>query len=641
MCGIAGYAALDARRALDADAVSGMLRCVAHRGPDDEGVYTERGVVLGHRRLSIIDVAGGHQPLSGARDTTAIVCNGEIYNYREVRALLEARGHRLRTASDTEVAAHAYDAWGSDFLDRLDGMFAIALWDGAERRLVLARDRMGEKPLYWTIADGLLLFASELSAILAHPAVEPDIDTRALSAYLGLEYVPAPHTIVRGVQKLEPGTMLILQDGDIAISRYWTLDPRQDVRRRPYGEAVLELRQRLENAVRSRLVSDVPLGIFLSGGIDSSTVAALAARAGALETFAIGFDEPSFDESRWARDVALWIGSHHHEHVVRAGDMPDLVPRLGALLDEPIGDASILPTAVLCGFARQHVTVALGGDGGDELFAGYYMHQGQRIARTARALPSFAREGLSSLAARLPVSHRNFSFGFKLQTYLRGAAHPPPSNHVLWMSSFGGDEQHDLLEHEVWEASGRGTAIFEAAHAAWRGSEGAPLLARVTHLDALTYLPSDILTKVDRASMSVALEVRAPFLARDVVEFAFGVPDAWRMRGLTGKRMLRDAVRDLLPPGVLRRPKKGFGVPVAAWINGALAPLVDDILSFDRLRAGGLFRPGDVQRLLDEHRAGLADHRKRIWTLLLFELWRAHHLESRREGVAAAGVAGA
>ncbi|MCI0432384.1 MAG: asparagine synthase (glutamine-hydrolyzing) [Gemmatimonadetes bacterium] len=639
MCGIAGCASLDARRPPVAEGVRRMLPCIAHRGPDDEGIHADTGIVLGHRRLSIIDVEGGHQPLSGTRDSTIVVCNGEVYNYRELRAQLEARGHRFRTVSDTEVAAHAYDAWDTAFLERLDGMFAIALWDGARRRLILARDRMGEKPLYWTVADGLLVFGSELSALLAHPSVEATLDSAALSAYLGLEYVPAPQTMLAGVHKLEPGTLVVLEDGEIETRRYWTLDAQPAARPRSYADAVEELHEKLDRAVRSRLVSDVPLGIFLSGGIDSSTVAALAARAGALETFSIGFDEPSFDESGWARDVARWIGSRHHEQKVRASDMPDLVPGLGALLDEPIGDASILPTAMLSRFARKRVTVALGGDGGDELFAGYYMHQGQRVAELARRLPGFAQRGLAAAVTKLPVSHANFSLGFRIRTYLRGSAHAPPLNHVLWMSSFAPAEQELLLQPDVYDAGGRGRETFRAAHAAWAASEGAPLLARVTHLDALTYLPNDILTKVDRASMAVALEVRAPFLARDVVEFAFGVPDAWRMRGLTGKRMLRDAARNLLPPGVLSRRKKGFGVPVAAWINGALATLVDDVLSADRLRTGGLFRPAAVQRLIAEHREGRADHRKKIWTLLVFELWRAHRLESRHEGVAAQGAA--
>ena len=635
MCGIAGYAAFDPRRPLDGGSVHAMLACIAHRGPDDEGVFESPGIVLGHRRLSVIDVEGGHQPLFGEDPRTAIVCNGEVYNYRELGRELSAHGHTFRTRSDSEVAAHAYDAWGLDFLDRLDGMFAIALWDGARRRLVLARDRAGEKPLFWAVCDGLLLFASELSALIAHQALTPEIDPVSLSAYLANEYVPAPRSMLAGVHKLEPGTALVLEDGVLDVRRYWRLDPRPALSPLPYNEAVRELRRRLETAVTSRLVSDVPLGIFLSGGIDSSTVAALAARAGALETFSIGFEEDSFDESSWARQVANEIGSHHHERVVRGDEAPDLVPRLGAMLDEPIGDASILPTALLSAFARERVTVALGGDGGDELFAGYYMHQGQRVARLARALPAFLRNGIDAVAGRMPVSHSNFSLSFKVKTFLKGAGEKPPYNHALWMFSFSPAEQQSLLEPDVLNAANHARDVFAAAEAAWAGSEGAPLLARVTHLDALTYLPNDILTKVDRASMAVALEVRAPFLARDVMEFAFSVPDAYRMRGLSGKRMLRDAVRGLIPDAVIDRPKKGFGMPVAAWLNGPLAEMANDLFATDRLRAGGVFRPTTVQRLLAEHRAGTADHRKPLWTLLVFELWRSHHLDGVVHAVAA------
>jgi asparagine synthase (glutamine-hydrolysing) len=629
MCGIAGFAALDPRRPLEAATVEGMLRCIAHRGPDDEGVHAAPGVVLGHRRLAVIDPAGGHQPLFGRAPGTAIICNGEIYNYRELASELRMRGHRFATASDAEVAAHAYDAYGVDFLERLDGMFALALWDGARRRLVLARDRMGEKPLYHTVADGQLIFASELSAILAHPAVDGSIDPRALSAYLALEYVPAPATMVRGVSKLEPGTALVLEDGRIEQRRWWRLKPRVAEPVPPYDDAVRELRAKLEHAVRSRLVSDVPLGIFLSGGIDSSAVAALAAREGALETFSIGFEEGSFDESRHARAVAARIGSHHHERIVRAAEMPDLVPRLGALLDEPIGDASILPTSALSRFARERVTVALGGDGGDELFAGYPMHQAQRVARPFRALPDGARSLLGAVSRRMPVSHRNFALGFKVNTFLRGAGERPPLNHALWMSSFSPAEQRALLTTDALAAAAEGKGAFRAMLDAWSQSAGQPPLARASHLDALTYLPNDILMKVDRASMAVALEVRAPFLARDVVEFAFSLPDEYRMKRLRGKRILRDAVRDLVPETVLRRGKKGFGMPVAAWLNGPLRPLAHDVLSPERLNAAGLFRPEHVERLLREHHEGRFDHRKPLWTLLVFELWREHHIANR------------
>jgi asparagine synthase (glutamine-hydrolysing) len=622
MCGIAGIAALDLERPVDPADVTPMLRTLQHRGPDDEGVHCANGVAIGHRRLSIIDVAGGHQPLFGHRPSTSIVINGEIYNYRELRYALEQRGHRFATSSDSEVVAHAYDAYGLEFLDRLDGMFALALWDDAEKRLVLARDRMGEKPLFYAVRNGLLLFASELSAILAHPAVDRTLDPVALSQYLALEYVPAPRSMIADVCKLMPASALILERGAIRTTRYWSIDPVAKQPPMAYPDAVDELRDLLASAVQSRLVSDVPLGIFLSGGLDSSTVAAFAARAGALETFSIGFTESSFDESSYARQVATYIGSHHHERIVTGDEMPDLVPRLGAWLDEPIGDASILPTAILSKFAREHVTVALGGDGGDELFAGYPMHQAHKIARIARALPDSLHGFARASARALPVSYTNFSASFKMLSFLRGAAAPAPFNHALWMSSFSPQEQRFLMTPSMARDAAPADNAFAPITERWSESSRAPLLARATHLDATTYLPNDILTKVDRAAMASSLEVRAPFLARAVVEFAFSLPDAYRMKRLDGKRILKDAVHGLIPENVIRRPKKGFGMPVGAWLNGPLAPLLDDVLSADALRDAGIFDAAYVARMIAEHRNGAADHRKPLWTLLVFELWR-------------------
>lgn len=560
--------------------------------------------------------------MRGARESTIIVTNGEIYNYRELARELEAAGHTLRTRSDTEVAAHAYDRWGPTFLERLDGMFALAVWDGAARRLVLARDRMGEKPLYYAECDGLLVFASELTALLAHPAVPRELDPESLSTYLTLEYVPAPDTILRGVSKMEPGCALVAEGGRVRPTRYWQLDPRPDRPVVPYAEAVLQLRDGLDSAVSSRLLSDVPLGVFLSGGIDSSAVAAIAARHGALDTFTIGFDEPSFDERSYASSVARHIGSTHHELVLTGDRMPDLVPDLGQLLDEPLGDASVVPTTLLSRFVRSEVTVALGGDGGDELFGGYPMHRAHRVAPLARRVPSFALRFLESAVGRLPVSHRDFSFGFKASTFLKGAGAPPPLNHVLWMSSLAPHEQRSLLRPEVLEAAGGGAAALAPIEAVWSRSQGAPPGARARHLDALTYLPGDILMKVDRASMSASLEVRAPFLSPTVVDLAFSLPDGYHMRGLEGKRLLRDAVGDMLPPVVSRRPKKGFGIPVARWLNGPLRDLTDDLLGADALARAGLFEPSAVQQLLNEHRTEKRDNRKPLWTLLVFELWR-------------------
>jgi asparagine synthase (glutamine-hydrolysing) len=626
MCGIAGIAAMNGGP-VDPVPMASMLSCLRHRGPDDEGMYVADQIVLGHRRLSIIDVEGGHQPLFGQRSSTVAVVNGEIYNYRALRSQLTAAGSVFRTSSDSEVAAHAYDRWGPECIDRLDGMFALALWDGAERRLLLARDRMGEKPLFYTRVDDLLIFASELTGVLAHPAVDATLDHRALREYLALEYVPAPRSIIAGVSKLEPGCMLVVERGAARVRRYWSIDPRTAQPEPSYPDAVSTLRVRLDEAVRSRLISDVPLGVFLSGGLDSSAIAALAARHGALDTFSIGFEEQSFDESGHARAVARHIGSRHHERIVRPTEMPDLVPGLGSMLDEPIGDASILPTAVLSSFAREHVTVALGGDGGDELFGGYPMHQAHRVAPLFRVMPRAVTASLARGAALLPVSHRNFAFAFKAATFLRGAPLASPINHAMWMTSFPPGAQHELLQEDVLRDS-VDIDPFEAMHDAWAASAGAPPLARAAHLDAVTYLPNDILVKVDRASMAVALEVRAPFLAREVVQYAFALPDTHRMRRLTGKRVLRDAVADLLPDSILRRPKKGFGMPVAAWLNGALRPLVNDVLGADSLAAAGLFRPDTVQRMIREHERRERDHRKQLWTLLVLELWRRRHIEA-------------
>lgn len=638
MCGIAGAVGLEPGRPVDPGPVRAMLDALAHRGPDDEGLFASEGVALGSRRLAVIDVEGGRQPLTGREPGTVIVLNGEIYNYRELARELRGLGHRFRTRCDTEVAAHAYDAWGPDFLHRLDGMFALALWDGRLRRLLLARDRMGEKPLYYGLFDGTLLFASELTALLEHPAVPAELDLRSLSAYLALEYVPAPLSMVHGVSKLEPGSVLTLEGGRVDRRRYWTLEAHPG-EPPPYEDAVRRLRSLLEEAVRSRLVSDVPLGILLSGGIDSGTVAALAAHHGTPETFSIAFDEPSFDERAYARQVAERIGSRHHQRVLRGEEMPGLVPRLAEILDEPLGDASIVPTTLLSGFARESVTVALGGDGGDELFAGYPMHRARRVAPLFRRVPRPARGALRAGARLLPVSHRDFSFGFKAGAFLRGAGERPPLDHLLWMSSFSREEQRRLLTPGAWEEAEKGRWAEEPFLRVWRESAGAPPLARSTHLDARTYLPDDILAKVDRASMSVSLEVRAPFLARELVEYAFSLPDRYRMRGLTGKRILRDAVRDLLPERVIRRPKKGFGIPVAAWLNGPLRGLARDLLHPAALGRAGLVRPEVVEGLLEAHERREADHRKPLWTLLVLELWRRRHLEGRR-GAASAGRRG-
>ncbi|HWR98207.1 MAG TPA: asparagine synthase (glutamine-hydrolyzing), partial [Candidatus Methanoperedens sp.] len=555
MCGIAGYAPLDAAMPLTAAPLGPMLAALQHRGPDDEGVFCNSRVALGHRRLAIVDLEGGHQPVAGARPGTVAVLNGEIYNYAALAKELAARGHRFRTRSDGEVLAHAYDAWGLDFLDRLDGMFALAVWDDERGRLLLARDRMGEKPLFHAVAGGLLLFASELTSLLAHPAAPTGLDLDAFAAYLLLEYVPAPLSLVPGVAKLPPGGALLLEGGTTKAWRYWRL--RSAHAPRPAAAKPAELRELLVRSVHERQRCEVPLGVFVSGGIDSGAVAALAAPDTLVAAFAAGFEDEEFDERRHARAVATRLGIPLLERIVTGRDALEIATRLPLILDEPIGDASIIPTTALCAFAREHVKVALCGEGGDELFAGYPMHRAHRVARWARLLPGGIHRLLAAAAALLPPRHGDFDPAFKVRSFLRGAGLAPPLNHVLWMSSFSQEEQARLLRPEVFAASGGCRAALALIDEAWEGLGPSGPVGRSARFDAVTFLANSVLTKVDRASMSVGLEVRSPFLARDVVDFALGLADAELMRGLTGKRILRRALRDDLPGPILRRPKKG------------------------------------------------------------------------------------
>lgn len=620
MCGIAGFAGLDQRAPLDARLIAPMLQALAHRGPDGEGVFATPRAVLGHRRLAVVDLAAGGQPMQGLHSGTVVVLNGEIYNHVDLARELAAKGHRLRTRSDSEVLAQAYDAWGLGFVERLDGMFAFALWDERLGRLILVRDRMGEKPLYWASAGGALIFSSELTSLLAHPFVESRIDPPALASYLLFEYVPAPQCIIGGVEKLRPGSLLVLERGEMRMHRYWSL------RSRPSHAAPaslpVRLRAALERSVRTRLASDVPVGLFVSGGLDSSTIAALAAREGCRDAFCVGFEDAEFDERRYARTLARHAGLNLRERVVTGKDALEVASRLPQILDEPIGDAAVIATTLLCAMAREHVTVALCGEGGDELFGGYPMHRGQRVASWTRRLPAAFGRLAQALAGLFPVRHGDFDISFKLKAFLRGAWAPAPLNQILWMSSFSPEEQVQLLEPEICVAADGARGSLALASEAWAGVGPSGIVARAARFDAVTYLPGNVLAKVDRTGMGVGLELRSPLLAMELVEFAAGLADRELMRGLQGKRILREAARDLLPRELLLRPKKGFGSPMARWLNGPLRELADDLLSPAALRRDGLFVPQTVARLLDEHRALRADHRKPLWTLLAFRLWQ-------------------
>ncbi|HMG20816.1 MAG TPA: asparagine synthase (glutamine-hydrolyzing), partial [Kofleriaceae bacterium] len=574
------------------------------------------------------DLSGGAQPMSTPDGALTVTFNGEIYNFVELRARLEALGHRFATRSDTEAILWAYRQWGPDCVAQLDGMFAFAVWDRDGGQLVLARDRFGKKPLYYHERPGELVFASTLTALLAHPRVPRAIDDGALAEYLGLEYVVAPRTILRDVCKLPAAHALIASERGCETRRYWQLrvggGPANGAAtagpRGPDGmpAGVLdELEARLQLAVRRRLVSDVPLGVFLSGGIDSSLVTAFAARErSGIRTFSVRFADPSFDESHYARQVAAQLGTEHVEDELSLGEAVKIVETLGDVLDEPIGDGSIVPTTMLSRFVRRHVTVALGGDGGDELFAGYPTYLAHKVTRAlwpVRRLAGFGRR----LADRMPVSHANFSLDFKIKKLLLGLDAPADERNYHWLGA--------MPQAMVDELLGAGHDIYAAPRARYREGRGGHL-DRVLYQDIGLYMCHSVLAKVDRASMAASLEVRAPLLDTAFAEYAAALPIDLKLRGQIGKYALKQLAYRYLPRAIVDRPKKGFGMPIGRWLRDDLRALSHDVLLGSRsLAASGKLQRRTVERLLREHATGAADHRQRLWTLLVLELWRDRH----------------
>ena len=605
-----------------------MLGQLMHRGPDDEGTHFAPHAALGMRRLSIIDLAGGHQPMTSEDGTVWVVLNGEIYNYRELRETLAAKGHRFASQSDTEAIVHAYEEYGDACVDHLNGMFAFAVWDQRRQRLLLARDRAGIKPLQYVERNGRLAFGSELKALLALPWVPRELDPVALQEYLVYEHVPNPRTIFEGIRKLPPGHVLTFDRNGLRLKQYWDFDlSRSEAAARwPLEEWRDLFLDALERSVRMELVSDVPLGVFLSGGIDSSAVTAMAARAlPQVKTFSIAFEDPSFDESRYARLVAHHLGTDHHELVLAPHQLWELVPRIMDVLDEPLGDSSLIPTYLLSKFARESVTVALGGDGGDELLAGYSTLQAHRLASAYRLVPAAVRQRvIRPMVERLPVSMNNLSMDFLAKRFVAGAEAPIPARHHRWLGSFTQEDLTALLQPDIAAAANGGP--YHAAEELFDACRAGNDLNKVLYMDMKLYLDTDILTKVDRASMAVSLETRVPLLNTVMLDLAARMPLDLKLRGLTRKFILREAMKGILPDEIISRSKKGFNIPVAKWFRGDLRPLLQDTLAPDKLRREGIFRPEFVQALMDQHQAGLRDHRKLLWTLLVFELWYDRHL---------------
>jgi asparagine synthase (glutamine-hydrolysing) len=611
MCGICGVAGPGA----DVEAVRRMNGRLVHRGPDSEGLFHDTGVALAMRRLSIIDLEHGDQPISNEDGSITVVQNGEIYNYRELRRELEARGHRFRTASDTEVLVHLYEEHGEGFAERLRGMFAVALWDGRKRRLLLARDRFGIKPLYYRLRDGVLSFASELKALIEQPGFAREIDPRAVAAYLAFNSIPAPLTIFAEARKLPAGTIAAWSDSELRQRRYARPAPvsASEVRRRPVGELASELRETLRDSVRAHLVADVPVGVLLSGGVDSAGIVALAAgeQAESVRTFSVGFEEASFDELERARLVAERYATDHHEIVLRP-DAVELLPKLVEAFDEPFGDSSALPTYLVSELAAGEVKVALSGEGGDELFGGYYTYVADLLAPRVGRLAALA----APLIERLPSSDGKVSFDYKAKRFARGAGLPPLERHHAWKEIFSLQRQAALMGGRApgWDP----VDLYRERYAETVGAEP---LARLQDVDLGIYLVDDLLVKTDRSSMAHSLELRVPFLDNDVAAMALGLATPLKVRGTAKKRLLRQALAPLLPKEILRGPKQGFSIPVGAWLRGPLQGFARETLSTETLARQGWLDPATVTGLLDDHCSGREDLSRQLWGLIAFTLW--------------------
>ena len=616
MCGICGVVCAERNGAPDLEAVGRMSARLVHRGPDDDGLFHRGPVALAARRLSIIDLDHGHQPIANEDGSVVVVQNGEIYNYRELKRELEGSGHRFKTDCDTEVLVHLYEEHGDSFAEKLRGMFAVAIWDGREEeRLVLARDRFGIKPLYYRHVDGDLSFASELKAMLEQPGFSRAIDPQAVSAYLAFNSIPAPLTIFSEARKLPPGHLLSWRGGEIKLSRFARPRPvdAEQVRRGGADELAVELREVLRDSIRAHLVSDVPVGVLLSGGVDSGGITALAAAetGEALKTFSIGFEETGFDELSRARLVAQRFGTDHHELILRP-DAVELLPKLVEAFDEPFGDSSALPTYLVSELASGEVKVALSGEGGDELFGGYYTYVADLLAPRVGRLAALA----SPLIEALPSSDARVGFDYKAKRFARAATLPPLERHHGWKEIFSAQLRGSLLG-----ARDSGWDPLDLYRERYAETAGAPPLARMQDVDLGIYMPDDLLVKTDRLSMAHSLELRVPFLDQRVAEFAMALPTPLKVRGLAKKRLLRRALAPLLPKEIVQGRKQGFSIPLAAWLRGPLEPFAREVLSPPTLERQGLLDPATVAPLLDRHCSGREDLSRQLWGLMALTLW--------------------
>ncbi|MFM9903054.1 MAG: asparagine synthase (glutamine-hydrolyzing) [Pyrinomonadaceae bacterium] len=621
MCGITGFVNNN-KQSADRTVLERMNQAIAHRGPDDDGFYIHENVGLAMRRLSIIDVAGGKQPIHNADKTKWIVFNGEIYNYRELREDLEKRGHRFYTKSDTEVIVHLYDEHGEGCLEYLRGMFALAVWDKTNKTLFLARDRVGKKPLLYSHQqNGDLIFGSEFRALLQHPSVSREVDMDAIDSYMSFLCVPAPQTAFKQIRKLEPGHWLRWKNGEIETRRYWLPDFSKKIKISE-EDAIVETTRLLREATNLRLISEVPLGAFLSGGVDSSVVVALMAQESSepVKTFSIGFDEQDFSELKYAKRVADHIGAEYNEFIVRPNAI-DVLPTLVEHYGEPFADASAIPTYYVSKETRSHVTVALNGDGGDESFGGYERYMAMQAAESYQRFPSILRKHLiEAPLGLLPTSETKKTRTRDVQRFLKAANLPRNERYFRWMSTVQVSQKTELYTTEFMRISA-GNNPHRFVEQEFEKANGAGLLDATLLTDQLTYLPNDLLVKVDIASMANSLEARSPFLDHKLIEFAASLPENLKIRRFQTKYLLKKVAARLVPKDVIYRKKMGFGVPIGKWFRGEMKDFVRSILLSEKAMKRGITNPTVVERWVDQHQTGLADHTYQIWALLMLELW--------------------
>ena len=634
MCGIAGGMWPYGSRALTRDELGRMTDSIAHRGPDDQGhliveskpnqTITNKqpthGVALGFRRLSIIDLATGHQPLSNEDGTIQIVFNGEIYNYPQLRNRLEGAGHTFRTHTDTETIVHLYEDLGLECFEHLNGMFALAIWDGPKDRLVLARDRMGKKPLYYTLQNGRLIFASELKSLMTLPETSREIDPGSIDLYLTYQYIPHPHSIFKGIHKLPPGHFAVFENGELTVQKYWSIDWSKEIQI-DQPTASSQLRTMLTDAIRIRLRSDVPLGAFLSGGIDSSLVVAIAQKQldAPIRTFSIGFSEADFDETHYAKMVADHVGTKHERFEVTP-DAMNILDRLVEHYDEPFSDSSAVPTWYLCEMTRRHVTVALSGDGGDELFGGYERYRALKLSGQLQSWLPISWLNQSWIINRLPDSNARRSILRRVRRFTEALGQPPIERYMNWIQIFGEASRLDLYQESfIEQLPDRNPVSFLSD--AWRNAGKRDLLSCASTADLQTYMPCDLMTKVDMASMAHSLEARQPMLDYRLVEWAASLPSNLKLRGKKGKRLLMDTYYDLLPKAIWHRPKMGFGVPIAKWFRTSLRDRTYDALLGSDAKCHQYFRREAIAGLVDDHMTGRSNQSYRLWNLLFLELW--------------------